>query len=51
MSRSRKHHGQPLVISGCDDFFVADGATWLDNAYGAGFGGLKESVGKWEEGI
>ena len=45
----REQHGEPLFVGGGDDFFVAHGSAGLDDAGGAGFGGLQQTIGEGEE--
>ncbi len=44
-------HGHSAFVCGGDDFFVANGAAWLDGAGCSGIGGGEEAVGEREEGI
>ena len=51
MPDAGEDHGQAAVVGRLDDLLVPDGATGLDCAGGAGFGGGDQPIGKGKQGL
>ena len=51
MPHAGEEHGDPVLIGGLDDLFVANAAAGLDDGGYARFGGGIDAVTEGEEGI
>ena len=49
LARARHDHGHVVGVRGGDDFFIADGATWLDDGGDPHLGGFLDPVRERKE--